>query len=73
MFDYSKLNGKVIEICKTQANFARKMGLSEHSTSVKLAGKSLWKQTEIILACQILNISFADIPTYFFVPKVQYN
>ncbi len=71
MFDYSKLRGKIIEIFKTQAKFANKMGLSEHSMSEKLAGKSLWKQTEIILACELLKIRYEDIPIYFFTPVVQ--
>lgn len=71
MFDYSKLKGKIIEVFKTQANFACKMGLSEHSVSEKLAAKSLWKQTEIILACELLDIAHKDIPLYFFTPFVQ--
>lgn len=71
MFDYSKLIARIIEKCGTRANFAAKMGLSEHSMSYKLSGKSPWKQTEIILACKILDINYIDIPLYFFVPKVQ--
>ena len=71
MFDYSKLLAKVVEKCGTRANFAKKMGLSEHSVSVKFAGKTSWKQPEIVTACNVLDIEYADIPIYFFTPKVQ--
>lgn len=34
-FDYSKLDGKITEICKTRGNFAAAMGISEHTISAK--------------------------------------
>ena len=71
MFDYSKLIGRIKEICGSQAAFAKKMGLSEHTISEKLAGKKMWTQSQIARACEILNIAFKDIPLYFFTPKVQ--
>ena len=30
-FDYSKLNGRIVEKCGSQGNFARQMELSERS------------------------------------------
>ena len=65
-YDYSKLNGRIIEMCGTQAIFAQKMNLSERSVSLKLNGKVGWKQAEIATACDILNITTAEIPSYFF-------
>jgi hypothetical protein len=35
-FDYSKLNGRIVEIFGTQLNFSVAMGLSERSISLKL-------------------------------------
>lgn len=46
-FDYRKLEGLVKEKCRTRAIFAYKMGLSERSISLKMNGKTQWKQTEI--------------------------
>lgn len=71
-FDYSKLDGKITEICKTRGNFAAAMGISEHTISAKMNGKikSGWTQSEIDKACQVLSIAHADIPSYFFVKKV---
>lgn len=65
-FNYSKLKGKIVEVCGTQGAFAEQMGLSERTISLKLANKLFFKQNEITKAIKILNISFEDIPKYFF-------
>lgn len=70
-FDYSKLCGKIVEICGSQKQFAKVMNLSERTLSLKLNNKRFWKQTEIIKASEILKISLQDIPIYFFKIKVQ--
>lgn len=70
-YDYKKLNGKIIEVCGTQAVFAEKMQLSERTISLKLNNKISWKQTEIQKALEILSLSDEDIQVYFFTIKVQ--
>lgn len=70
-FDYSKLSGLINEKCKTRANFAKQMGLSENSLSLKMNGKRPWKQKDICKACSILEIDQNEIATYFFTSKVQ--
>ena len=65
-FDFSKLLGKITEKYGTQYNFARAMGLSEHSLSVKLNNKVPWKTTEIVKAMELLNIDSCDVSAYFF-------
>lgn len=71
-YNYSKLNGRVVEICGTQAKFADEMGLSERSISLKLNGKLGWKQSEMYKASEILKFPVVEIPTYFFELEVQY-
>lgn len=71
MYDYSKLIGRIIEIFGTQGKFAREMGLSERSVSLKLNNKKMFKQSEIQLAICILSLTEDDIPDYFFKKKVQ--
>ena len=46
-YDYSKLNGRIVEKCGTRANFAEMMGLSERTISLKLNNKISFKQPEI--------------------------
>lgn len=72
-YDYSKLNGRIIEICGTQAVFAEKMGLSERTVSLKLNNKVAWKQPEMQKAAGVLEFPEAEIQTYFFTMKVQDN
>lgn len=71
MYDYSKLCGKIVEVCGTQACFANKMGMSERSISLKLNNKVDFKQTEIVKAAEILGISEVDYGAYFFASRVQ--
>nr|DAK09799.1 MAG TPA: Protein of unknown function (DUF739) [Caudoviricetes sp.] len=72
-YDYSKLNGRIIEICKTQANFASRMGLSERSISLKLNNRIPFNQVEIDRAISVLGIVDTEIPNYFFKKEVQKN
>lgn len=71
MYDYSKLSGRIVEICGTRYNFARAMNLSEKTISMKLCGKNEFKQKEIELACSVLKIRKKEIVDYFFTQVVQ--
>lgn len=72
-YNYSKLNGRIVEVYGTRCAFAKAMSLSERSLSLKLTGKVPFKQPEITLACKLLSISDSDIPAYFFDLEVQGN
>lgn len=65
-FNYSKLNGRIVEICGTQGKFAEMMGLSERTISLKLNNKISWKQSEIQKAMSVLNLKVDDVQAYFF-------
>ena len=69
-FCYNKLHGRITEICGTQENFGKLMGLSSATISAKLNNKSEFTQPEILNAVKILNLQTSDIPLYFFTPKV---
>lgn len=70
-YDYSKLTGRIVEVCKTRRQFASKMGLSEVSLSKKLANKVCFTQDDIEKAKGILRIPDEAIGDYFFTEKVQ--
>lgn len=72
-YDYSALNGRIIQKFGTQYRFAEALKMSEHSLSAKLNGKRPWKQAEIEDSCCLLDIKRQDIPRYFFTLKVQNN
>ncbi|MHA3065607.1 DUF739 family protein [Lacticaseibacillus saniviri] len=69
-YDYSKLAGRITEVYGTQYNFAVAMGLSEHSISAKLNGKTSWRDRDIEKAINVLGVSAEEIPKYFFKQKV---
>ncbi len=70
-FDYSKLSGKIREKYGTQSNFAKALGISERSLSLKIGGKRAWTQAEMDRAISCLELDSQDIPDYFFKKKVQ--
>lgn len=71
IFDFSLLNGRIVEKYTTQFNFALAMGISERTLSLKLNNKVAWKTTDIIKACNLLEIPIEEVHKYFFKTKVQ--
>ena len=69
--NYDKLKGRIVEKCGTRGAFAKAMGLSERTVSLKLSGKIAWKQPEIVKAIDVLGLESADIQAYFFELEVQ--
>ncbi|MGY3775774.1 DUF739 family protein [Helcococcus sueciensis] len=71
MYNLNKLKGRIIEKFGTQGNFAKAMGMSERTVSLKLDNQVDWKQSEIVKACELLKIPKEEIADYFFTLKVQ--
>lgn len=70
-YDYRKLNARIIEIFETQAEYAKAMGLSERSVSLKLNNKVPFKQPEISKTIELLDLKKEDVQRYFFAQKVK--
>lgn len=58
-FNYNKLKGKITEKYGTQLSFARAMGVSERTLSLKLNNRVAFSQPEIFLASQLLGINMS--------------
>lgn len=71
LYDYSKLNGRIVEVFGTKKKFAESMNLSVKSISSKTNNKRSWQQDEISKACELLKIPSDEINLYFFKLKVQ--
>ena len=69
--DYCNFNGRIVEKYGTQYNFAKALGLSEHSLSNKLNNKVSWKTVEIAHAMDLLDLDKSKVGEYFFKEKVQ--
>ena len=70
-FNYRKLRGRIIEKYGSQSDFAKAFGCSDRTLSLKMNGKRPWKQTEILSAIKLLELSEEDIQDYFFTLEVQ--
>lgn len=70
-FNYDKLRGRIIEKYRTQGRFAKAMGVSERTLSLKLNNKIFFSQDEITKISELLNIASDEIQAYFFEKKVQ--
>lgn len=70
-FNYSKLRGRIKEIFGTQDKFAAALGIGRVSLSQRLNNILDFSGPEIFKACNLLQISAADIPAYFFTEEVQ--
>ncbi|MDO5785551.1 MAG: DUF739 family protein [Eubacteriales bacterium] len=70
-FDYSRLRGKIREVCGTQDAYADKIHLGRVSVSQRLNNNLEFSQSEMINSAEVLNFSTTEIPQYFFVKKVQ--
>ena len=70
-FDYSRLRGRIKEICGTQEAYADRISLGRVSVSQRLNNVLEFSQLEMLKSADVLGFSASEIPAYFFVPKVQ--
>lgn len=70
-FNYNKLKGRIVEVFGSQIEFAKAMGWSGRTLSLKLNGKVSWKQSDIMKAISLLQLTEDDIQDYFFAIEVQ--
>ena len=72
-FDYSKLEGRIVEKFGTRRAFADAWNKHENTVSRKLRGKAPFTTDDIIVvsAPHLLDIPADQAHEYFFTPKVQ--
>ena len=71
VFDYSKLLGRIKECGFTQESLAKHVGITESTLCLKLNNKANFRNLEIFLISEALNIASCEIGVYFFTPKVR--
>lgn len=65
-YDYSKLKGRIKEVCGSEREFANQMDTTDRTMWAKLNNRSDWKQSEIAKAVEVLNLEQKDILEYFY-------
>ena len=68
-YNYSKLRGRIVEKCGSNEAFAKKIGMSKTSVSLKLNNKTAWSQDDISRTCSALDIPLERAGEFFFVRK----
>lgn len=71
VFDYSKLRGRIVEKFGTQQEFAKALGVSSRTLSLKLNNHIPFGQGEIDKTITLLDAAPHDIKAYFFTKAVQ--
>jgi transcriptional regulator with XRE-family HTH domain len=69
-YDYSMLLGRIKECGFTQETLSQKIKINESTLNLKLNNKASFKQNEIKMICNVLNIGKDEIGVYFFREKV---
>lgn len=64
--DYSDLRKKIRSIYEKLEDFAKDMGMSKGTLSLKLSGKSEWSRAEIERAATLLKLNPNEIIHHFF-------
>jgi hypothetical protein len=73
VFDFSKLNGRIVEKFGTRAAFAAAAGYTDSQLSARLNNRVHFPADEIRKLCEpeLLDLQISDIPVYFFTLKVR--
>lgn len=72
-FDYSKLRGKIREVFGTQDKFAKALGISGATLSLKLNNISEFTQKEMAASMLLLHEPAHSVDKYFFTSQVRKN
>lgn len=72
-YNYSKMKGKIKELGLTQSDFAKKIGITEQTLSLRFSNKRPFRQDEIMKIMSLFSEPLENIYIYFFDKKVQKN
>lgn len=65
-YEYRKLIGRIVEKYGTRKEFAKVLGISENSMSLKLNGKTGFSREDIVRWGELLDIDVNEFGAYFF-------
>jgi len=65
-YEYRKLIGRIVEKYGTRKEFAKVLGISENTMSLKLNGKTGFSREDMVRWGELLDIDVNDFGAYFF-------
>lgn len=66
IYDYSELKGDIKKVFGTQSAFAKAIGMSEPTLSLKLNNNAEWSQDEMESTLALLHAGIGKLVPYFF-------
>ena len=67
---FPKLRGRIVEKYGSVRNFAKEVGITEGTISLKLCGKTAFKYEDIERFSELLDIPKDEYGAYFFTKKL---
>lgn len=64
---YAKLEGRIKEMCGSQKELAKRIGVNPSYISSRLGGQVSFKVSDIALICKELQIPIGEAHLYFFI------
>lgn len=65
-YKYNELRGKIYALFQNQSNFAKKLGVTKGTVSLKLKGISKFSQSDMVTWSELLGIQPEEYAKYFF-------
>lgn len=65
-YSYARLRGRIVEKYGSQKEFAKAVGISENSMSLKMNGKTEFSQSDMDTFASLLEIPIDEYGAYFF-------
>ena len=73
-YNFNRLKGKIKEVCGTQKNFSKMLGIAPNTLSAKLNNQGYFSSNEISKAIEILHIKDPSTAwNIFFTKQVEKN
>lgn len=70
-YDFSRLRGRIREKFGSESAFSESVGFSRTTLSAKLNGKVDWDCSDVVRACDLLDVPISQAHEYFFVEKIE--
>lgn len=65
-FNYNLLNNRIAQVCGSQQEFARRLGISFEELQEKLKCSEEFTTQEMSMSCQLLKLPSQQLSLYFF-------
>lgn len=66
IYNYNRLRGLIREMCGTQENYCKEIGIAQTTLNTRLKGETFFKQDEIEKTAKLFDLNSEDVNEIFF-------